>query len=269
MDPSKEDTTKIQNRIWDKPHFFSNSTYKAMKVIEELASVEDSGYVSLIELSKRIGQDRSSVYRILNTLQEMMYVDKKDSKYRLTLKFFNLTHSMAGQLNLREIAYPFMKEFAEEVHERVFLSVQDKLEAVQIELVEGNPWIRATSGVGARFPLHASSSGKLFLAAMTDRELQKILPRLEFSRVTEKTIHDKETLQREILQVRENGYAIVDEESRLHERAVAVPVLDPAGNTIAAIGVAGTTLTFSMKNAVACIASLKKVSSQISNAFIL
>ncbi len=268
MKTAKEEKPTLQDRIWEKPHFFSNSTYKAMKVIEELAAVEDSGYVSLLELSRRIRQDRSSVYRIVNTLHEMEYIDKHESRYRLSLKFFNLTHSMAGKLNLREIAHPFMQELAAQVHERVFLSVQDKLEVVQIDLVEGNPWIRVTSDIGARFPVHAASSGKLFLAAMTDKELQKILPRLELSPVTERTIRDGTTLRNEIMKARENGYALADEESRLHERAVAVPVVDATGRTIAAIGVAGTTLTFPPEKAAACVDPLRNVSRQISGALL-
>lgn len=259
-------TLEVQRAIQERPQLYSSSTYKAMTLIEELARTPEKGFVSKADLSKRTGLDKSAVYRILNTISLMGYLERENKRYRLGLKFLELTQSLVRHYNLREIAHPFMVALAQEVGERVFLALLDHDSIVQIDIVEGNPWIRITSDVGTRFPLYASSAGKLFLADMPDETLKWLLDTLEMTPVTEKTITDRARLMAEIEAVRAQGFAVSNEESRVHERAVSVPIKDEQGRTIACLGVAGTVLTFTTEKMMNVVGPLLTSASRIANA---
>lgn len=238
---------KIIDEIKEKPQFFSNSTYNALLIIEELAKVEKPGFISILELSKKLSQNKSTIYRILNTLTKMGYLEKNKSKYRLGYKFITFSEAVTNRINLHDIARPVMEELANEVGERVFLALADKeqLEAVQIELIEGNPWVRLTSQVGSRFPLYSSSSGKVFLSEYSQEELKKYIRGFLDGNESKGNIISANELIEQIEMVRNKGYAVADEECRIHERAVSVPITNKNGSIIATIGIAGPTLTFS------------------------
>ena len=232
------------DRIRKKPHIYSHSAYKTMRLIEALASIESDGFVSLRRLSERVGQDKASVYRIINTLIEMDYVEKLGSRYKLGLRFLSITEKLVNRYNFIETARSLMQELALQVHERVFLTVLDRNEVVQIETIEGNPTLRIVSGVGTRFPLHAISSGKVFLAFMKEQQMQELLDSLVLKRCTEHTITDRQRLLAEVQKVREQGYAYQDEEYEPHIRTISAPIFAGNSEIVAALGIAGTTLTF-------------------------
>jgi len=238
--------TNLKDAIKEKPQFFSNSTYNAFLIIEEMAKIDDPGYISILDLSKKLSQNKSAVYRILNTLTEMGYLDKNDSKYRLGYKFMIFSEAVVNRINIHTIAKPIMEELANKINERVFLALADKEqnEVVQMDLIEGNPWIRLTSQVGSRFPLYSSSSGKVFLSEYSQENLQKYIRGFIDNETPEGNIVSEEKLLQQIENVKRNGYAVADEECRIHERAVSAPIVTIHGSIIAAIGIAGPTLTF-------------------------
>ena len=168
-----------------KPSIYSNSTYKTMRVIEELSKhVKDNGFIPLIKLSELVKQEKASVYRIINTLMEMGYLDKSGSKYKIGLKFLSITENIVHKYQFIDVARPLMQDLALSVHERAFISVIDKHEVVQIEITEGNPKFQIVSGVGTRFPLHAVASGKLFLSSMDEEEFTDYIKQTNFKSIT-------------------------------------------------------------------------------------
>jgi len=226
----------------------SQTTQKALTVIEALTTVADSGFISLIELRKKTQIDKAVVYRILNTLLDSGYLEKKESKYRLGLKLLQLSMNGVRHQSMVDLVHPHLVELSAEVGERAFLSVIDGTEVVQIDKVEGNPRLRVVSEIGSRFPLHCTASGKVYLASLAEEERPDILRKLTLEKLTKFTVHSERQILANLLEVSMAGYAVSDREYQLHECAIAAPLLKHHSEFIAAIGLAGSTITFTREN---------------------
>jgi IclR family pca regulon transcriptional regulator len=92
--------------------------------------------------------------------------------------------------------------------------------------------------VGSRLPAYSTALGRVLLAHAPTRKLQAYWPRARFEARTQKSLVTREALEKELTKVRDNGYAIVDEEVELGLRTIAVPIRNTAGIVIAAVNVA-------------------------------
>lgn len=222
----------------------SSTTEKALVVLETLAAAENDGFISLVELSRATGMEKAVVYRVLNSFLATGYAEKRDARYRLSLKLLEVSLSAARNTSLADVVHPHLEELASLSGERAFLAVLDRHEVVQVDKIEGNPRIRVVSEVGTRFPLQCTSSGKLFLAFMPEEWTRNFLALNEITKCTDRTLGTEESLRTELDLVRSQGYAASDEQYREHERSIAAPLFRNASEIVGAIGIAGTTVTF-------------------------
>jgi DNA-binding IclR family transcriptional regulator len=190
------------------------------------------------EIARRIRLHKSTVSRILATLQDAHLVERDPASGRFTLGagIVALAGPLLANLNVREVAQPYLRQLADETGESVSLSIWNHGEAVNVDQVFGPGLIQHIAPVGSRNPAHCTATGKLFLACAPPDEVRAILGR-GFPRFTERTIGDAETLLLELERVRTNGYAINDRELADNLIAVAAPVRDHRGQVVAAVGV--------------------------------
>ncbi len=198
--------------------------------------------LTLAEIVKMSGLSKSTAFRILKTLEAVGYLEMEPSEgtYRPGLKVLTLGFAALSGFNLREIARPHLHALAQETDLTTSLSVLDRMDVIYIDRVRNRSIVNLWLGPGARVPANCTSMGKVLLAGLPAVELKERLKGGSLEACTPRSVVEPKRLMAEIERVRRQGYAINDGELALGLRAVAAPIRDPAGSTLAAINVAGT-----------------------------
>jgi IclR family KDG regulon transcriptional repressor len=218
-------------------------TIERVNAIFDVLSKNHQG-ISVKHLSEEVNFPTGTTHRLLTSLAYFGYVtqDKASKKYKLGFKLVNLSNALLSQIDLRTVARPYLINLAQKAKETVHLVILDQNESFYLDRVESsehNQGLQMISKVGMRVPAHSSSVGKVLLAAFSEWELNEFIKNKGLERRTEKTITDADEFKQHIKMVREQGYAIDDEEDMMGTRCVAAPIRNDSGNAIAAISISG------------------------------
>ncbi|WHY91278.1 IclR family transcriptional regulator [Neobacillus cucumis] len=219
-------------------------------------------FQEMIDLS---GIPKTSVYRMLMSLEEMEFLEKgTDNKYRLGLLFLKFGHLVSSRLDIRKIAYPIMQELHDDVGEAINLIVKQGDEAIYIEKIDTNQKVRLYTAIGRRSPLYAGACARTILSFLPEQEIQSYLDSAEFKSFAKGTITDKDELLRTIRQAQENGYTISYSELEDHTAAIAAPIFDHKGDVIAGMSIAGIEANYQNENIRIFSEKLKAATDEIS-----
>lgn len=202
---------------------------RAMGLLDALAEHNDP--VALKDLAAATGLHTSTAHRILADLVAGRYVERVESgTYRLGMRLLELGSLVKGRLNVRDAAWEPMRELHRITGQTINLALQQGDEIVYVERAwneySGMQVVRA---IGGRALLHLTSSGKLFLAACSQQQIQAYAKRTELVGATQNSITQFDALERELAQVRRLGYARDNEELELGVRCLAAGVFDDTG----------------------------------------
>ncbi len=215
-----------------------SSVVKTLQVLEAFSAERHE--LSTIELSKMLNMDKSSVSRIVVTLQHHGYLNKNtlNNKYRLGAKFVDLGNQVLNRydrLDIGEIATPFLRELSNTIKEVVHLGILDNQDVVTLKKMGGGQIVTVDTKVGGRYPAYACALGKVLLAGLSKEEFHKVINMSPLKPRTPNTIVEISTLVRETELVRQRGYAFEDEESFMGICCVAAPIKNHSGEVLAAI----------------------------------
>ncbi|WNJ99353.1 IclR family transcriptional regulator C-terminal domain-containing protein [Thalassospiraceae bacterium LMO-JJ14] len=215
------------------------SLTRALGLMNAISESDDGA--TLTELSQQVGLAASTAHRLLSTLELQRYVrfDQEQSRWFIGVQAFAIGHAFVRTRNLVQFARPVMRQLMEESGETVNLAVEDGGEVIFLCQIECRQVMRALVPEGARAAMHCSGVGKALLAYMSDPRLTKILEKRGLHALTAKTIIKPKTLREELKIIRENGYAVDDEEHAVGLRCVAAPIFDEHDTAVAAISVSG------------------------------
>ena len=213
------------------------SVDRAVAVLDLLAERSEAG---VTEIAGAIGVHKSTASRLLASLEGGQLVEQTTHRgsYRLGFGLMRLAAPVAGRMDVTREGLPVLEALAAEVGETVNLAVLRGTDVVNLEQVRGPATITTVNWVGQPTPLHATSSGKVLLAAFAPDDLAAFLAR-PLPRFTPQTITEAPALERELVRVREQGYATTTEELEQGLDAIAAPVRDAGGSVVAAISVSG------------------------------
>ena len=215
--------------------YFSKVIGKALDLIDILRSSAQP--LSLNELTLRLELAKSSVFRILHTLEVSGYIDR-DSTGRYAVAA-DLRAWAPGQLRaaLVEAAMPALKDLSREFRETVSLAMRFENRIEVVATVESPHLIRMGNTVGRIVPPHASSLGKAVAAFQPEDVRERLVRSYGIHRFTDHTVTDEVELKRAFELVRSRGYSTDQEESVLEGCCFGVPILDTHGDAIAAISI--------------------------------
>jgi DNA-binding IclR family transcriptional regulator len=247
-----------------KPDSPSAAVERALGMLEAVA--QESEGLSNAEISRRLNIPKSSASYILRTLETQGYLtrDAESGKYRVGLKILSLSRGALGGRDVRGVALPIMRHLTHQTGLTCHLAVLDGPEAVYIEKVEPEGFIRMDTWVGRRMRVHATSVGKALVAYISQEQLEEILRKSSMEKRTPKTITTLPRLLKELEKVRTQGYAVDDEENNLGARCVAAPVFDERGGIEASLGLSGTTQQVSPQTMPRILEALKDSARHIS-----
>ena len=213
---------------------------RALNILEAAAQRRDG--LTNSEISRRLAIPKSSASYILRTLERRGYLrrDAESGRYRLGLKILSLGGDAQSNLDIADIALPFMRALGEKIHLTVHLAVLDQSEAVYIEKVEAPGFFKVNTWVGRRMFLHSTSVGKCLLAWLPKHEVEALIKPQGLKKRTPKTITTLTKLLADLEHVKDDGYAVDDEENSLGARCLGAPVFDAVGIVVAALGASGT-----------------------------
>jgi IclR family acetate operon transcriptional repressor len=172
----------------------------------------------------------STVHRFLANLVTAGFLSCDiDGNYHLGIACFAIGQAAVGQLDIRRLSLPYLRELNQQTRETIHLTVRHGLTAVYVEKLDSPEPLRIHSRIGAAVPLYCTAVGKVMLAYMPPEELDRVLPELELKRLTQNSAGNLQELKTELYRVRKNGYACDMEEHERHIRCVAAPIWDHTG----------------------------------------
>ncbi len=211
---------------------------KAMELLELLH--RRRGPMSLQELALGTGYPKSTVHALLTTLRAHEMVRQlPDGRYGLGIRLFELGSAVAEGWDVAKLARPFLEQLAQIAEAGSFLAIPAGDHALTIDHAVSGADLQVAVQKGVRFPLHATSQGKLFLSAMEPGQALRLCQRAGLQPFTRHTLVQPEALLEELERTRQRGYGVEDGEYRVGLRSVAAPVYDRGGNLICAMGVVG------------------------------
>jgi DNA-binding IclR family transcriptional regulator len=223
----------------------NKSVLKAGQLLRELAAHPRTG-VTVTKLAKAVGMSRPTATRLLYSLERTGLVDRVGHNYILGWEMARLGRYADPFAGLVVRASPLLQELADKFNESVTLSVpngRDGLDLVAEAAGSHVVGIRAQGMVGQQYPLHASSSGKILLAELPVERVIAMLPE-KLEAYTPHTITDRTKLLQEIDQVREQGFAIIDNELEQELISLSRPVRDSSGTLVAILTLNGPRYRF-------------------------
>lgn len=210
----------------------SQSLDRALEVLDELAD----GPRNLDELAAKLGVHKSTVLRLLRTLEARRYVRRSGPRhYRLGTSLFELAYRALDERDVRRSAEPAARELNAATGHTVHLASYEDGEVVYIDKFESRHHVRMHSRIGRRAPLHCTAVAKVLLAALPADERAGVVRGLDYPKLTANTITTPKALLAELDRVAARGYAVDDAEHEEFIHCVAAPVRGPRGVVLAAL----------------------------------
>lgn len=209
-----------------------------------------SPMLTVSDISKRLGYSQTTTYRLIKTLIQNGIIQESNntSQYMLGVNMMRMGALAKRNFNLSDVALPFMKELSNITKETVLLTVINETQGMCLERVESKESIRLSLyEPGARLPLHCGASNKILMAYLSEKEINNVIAKEGLKRFTPNTITDIDKLIVHLKQIKQQGFAISDQEVDRGARAVAAPVFDQSGNMIAGISIAGPAFRINKK----------------------
>jgi IclR family acetate operon transcriptional repressor len=208
-------------------------------------SLEKSS-LSLTQIAEHVGMHKSTIHRLLTTLEAKRFVtrDKATGKYQLGFRFLELASIMLQDIDINRWAQPYLQHLAMLSGETVDLAVLENDHVVYLQVVESPQRVKLAAAVGEQLPVHCTATGKAFLAYLPEYQVDEILAK-GMAKYTERTVVSYTDLYQDLQKIRERGFAISKEEYEKDINAVAAPILDANGCPMAVIAIVGPSFRLS------------------------
>lgn len=208
---------------------------KGLAVIE--AFDERRVRLSLSEVAQIAGITRAAARRYLLTLTKLGYAEYDGKFFSLTPKILRLGYAYLSSMTLPTRVQPVLERISEELHESSSAAILDDVEVVYIARAATRRIMSIGLSVGSRLPAYCTSLGRVLLAYKEPAWLDSYFERVPLKPLTPKTVVSEEGIRASLGAVREQGYALVDEELELGLRSLSVPVVGTNGRLACAINI--------------------------------
>lgn len=219
---------------------------KGIQVLQKSGAILDSlardSDLTAAELAERVGEPRSSVYRLLASLRGLGYIElgPRSGTFRLGVELLRLGNAVSARFDERLAALPSMQRLWDETGETIFLCVRRGYDAVCIERLEGEHVQTHELRLGTAQALHLGAAPRVLLAYEPKEFWAEYVAAVELRAQTPKTIATIDGLLTALVEVREKGYAISDEDVTLGIAAVGAPIFDHQGRIRGSVSISGT-----------------------------
>jgi len=238
---------------------------KGLAVIR--AFTREHAALSLSDVARSASIPAATARRCLLTLEDSGYVTRNGRSFLLRPKVLELGAAYLESMNIEHITRTHLEELAGNTRDSAALCVLDGVEIVYVARASVRTLVRLEAHVGSRFPAHATSTGRVLLAGVSEERLQRYFDSARFEALTERTVTDPGKLHDLIQECRRAGYSVVEDELAYGVIALAVPVFDQQRRVVAALNTSSHSRRISRTRLVReRLSMLQQVSRQISGA---
>lgn len=211
-----------------------NAINRTIQIVETLRDLQIAG---VTQIANSAELPKSSVYNYLRTLENRGYVIKNDGEYELGLRFLPLGEAARRRLDIYRSARTEIEHLGNETGINAYLSVEERGRATVIFRHLENEI--DLGSIGTTVPLTTSSMGKAILAQLPKKRVDEIVEQHGLPKMTDSSIVNREVLDEELEQIRQQGFALDRGEHVKRLRGVGAPVLGPDSTVCGAVSVAG------------------------------
>jgi DNA-binding IclR family transcriptional regulator len=209
-----------------------NPIQSAERIFQILEYIAKTGSSGVVEIGNALDLHKSTVHRMLHSLVCMGYAihNEKTGKYELTFKLVKLSSRILSNIDIYSIIHPYMEQLANICQETVHLVKRTGCEVVYIDKVEPivlrDSSIRMASRIGLMRPMYCSGVGKAILAMLPMEDVQEIWGQSIPEKKTKFTIISFKELEKELINIKKNGYALDNQENEIGVRCIAAAITD-------------------------------------------
>jgi DNA-binding IclR family transcriptional regulator len=243
-----------------------SSPVERLFTVLELAG--ESGAISVADVVYLLDIPRPTVHRLVNTLQELGYLQKMPGKgkYGAAPRLVNLAANILSSTIVYAPLQTTLAEVARKTGETCSLAILSSSEVEYIASAVGNSPLTLQFHAGQRAPLYCTSSGRIFLAGLSDSQLAAFLATGPWDPITPNTITEPKILRAKILHVRAQGFALNDSEYIVGVVGVAVPVASKDGRVLACLTVSAPKTRKTLDDLKTLVPMLKNSAARIARA---
>lgn len=239
----------------------SQSLSRALQVLAELGD----GERTLDELATSVGVHKTTVMRLLRTLEAERFVRRDERRYQLGSRLFELGHTALEQRGIRDVAHPHLARLSADTGgQTVHLATFENGAAVYIDKVDTTATVRMYSRIGLPAALHATAVGKVLVASLPPGQQQAVVGAIDYPRYTDRTITDADSYRAELTLVHDRGWAEDAAEHEAFIHCVGAPVRAAGGRAVAAVSVSVPEVLLSREQVVALVPTLLAATAAIS-----
>lgn len=237
---------------------------KALLLLTRLGDHPEGAVAS--DLARQCGFPLSTAHRLLGALVRDGFAkfDPSTKRYRLGLTIFQLARGALRAHGFTGLARPVLEEVSAATREATLLAVRDGEQQLYIYSIEGPQQVRVVGEPGRHGPLHCTSQGKVLVAFAEPEVREYLVENLSLQRCGPNTITSRNHFRQEIETVREQGYALVDEEHELGIRAIGVPVFDGDQVAVAALATAAPAYRMTVEQLLTHLPTLREAAKALS-----
>lgn len=212
------------------------SVRRAFDILKAVSATPNGKATSLSEIAARVELPKSTVSRMLSTLELVGAVERQSQREGFSIgnELIALAANVPYPRSISAIARPYLQELCNSTGETLTLCVPDGDRAHYIDQIDGPRALQVRDWTGQRLPLHAASDGKLYLAERSDAQVERYLQR-PMRRYSRSTLITPAALRRELRAIRKQGYAWTNGEFDAEVVGVAAPIRDSEGKVAASV----------------------------------
>lgn len=245
-----------------KNNYIVPSLKNSFSILEILS---DNKELTLQEISRKTSIPKTTVFRILYTLEHEGVIEKEGDKFKIGFRIIKLGMAALSKMELRNLVIPFLYDLSIKLGETSHLAVLSDKKSLILEVCDSPHPVKISSRPGTSVSLHCSATGKILLSFIIGSEnIDAYLQGIGLEKRTKNTLTSIGGLKKELETIHNQGYALDNEEFCENVRCLAAPVKDAFGKTIAAIGITATTIRFKQGMIQSTSKEVIRVASEIS-----
>jgi DNA-binding IclR family transcriptional regulator len=241
------------------------SVERALLLLQIIAKHQSP--ISIAKLTEISGLNRTTVWRLLCTLENTGFIERDvfTKGYALGFNATNLCPELMQQYApLMRVSRPYLQKLSKEINEDILLTVPRFSGTLTIDQIPSSNAIRVKDYTNIISPLHCSSNGKLLLSYLDKKEVDVILNQQPLKKSTSRTIVDPDVLKGQLEQIRRDGYSYVLGENNEDENGISTPIFKGEFPT-AFLNVSGPDFRFTLEKMLQIVPIMKSACEQISN----
>jgi IclR family pca regulon transcriptional regulator len=224
---------------------FMTSLARGLAVLRAFS--DQKRHLTIAQISHKTGIPRAAVRRCLHTLRQLGYADANENEFFLKPKVLTLGYSYLSSTPLTVSTPPYLNNISRALNESCSLAVLQDNEVLYVARSATSRIMSVSLNTGSRLPAYCTSLGRALLAHLPDDALDAYLREVKLKAFTEHTVVSAKRLRQILVEVRNAGYALAEEELELGLRSIAVPVRGASGTVVAALNVGAQAARVSSK----------------------